>query len=277
MMTTVVPAQQQTINSTAVFFLRLVMLMVFTTILLRISCVQEVRATTVLYNAKIYTVSSNAEPWAEAIAFDENDNGRILAVGTTAEVLTAFPADDDDASNTTTTDLAGKFVMPGFIDAHLHAVEAGVYESTCEIPPLTSVAKIPSLLRECEDGGLFGSQGWIVGAGIDIGSLEEQLFADSWMSYPIDTLDKAYPDTPVLILDSLGHGALANTAALQAVGYLDMADDNPPGGILRRDEDTGDLIGIVLENAQQRLRDAAFPPTNQDNQDTAPTMVYSRH
>ena len=82
-------------------------------------------------------------------------------------------------------------------------------------------------------------------------------------------MDKAYPDTPVLILDSLGHGALANTAALQAVGYLDLADDNPPGGILRRDEDTGDLIGIVLENAQQRLRDAAFPPTNQDNQDTA--------
>lgn len=88
------------------------------------------------------------------------------------------------------------------------------------------------------------------------------------MPYPIDVLDKAYPDTPVLILDSLGHGALTNTVALREVGYTGI-DDNPPGGILRRDSETGDLIGIVLENGQQRLRDAAFPPNNQDNQDTA--------
>jgi predicted amidohydrolase YtcJ len=233
--------------------------MLFT--ILHVSFIQHVRATTVLYNAKIYTVSA-AKPWAEAIAFDENENGRILAVGTTAEVQAAFP----DAA--TMTDLAGKFVMPGFIDAHLHAVEAGIYELTCEIPPLTSVAKIPLLLKDCEDQGMFGSEGWIVGAGIDIGSLEEQLFDSTKMEYPIDILDKSYPDTPVLILDSLGHGALANTAALQAVGYLDITDD-PPGGILRRDFDTGELIGIVLENGQQRLRDAAFPPDNQDNQDTA--------
>lgn len=139
--------------------------MIFT--ILHLSFMQ-VKATTVLYNAKIYTVSPG-NIWAEAIAFDEN----ILAVGTTAAVTSAFP----DA--TTMTDLGGKFVMPGFIDPHLHAVEAGIYELTCNTPPLTPVANIPLLLDDCDDQGRFGSQGWIVAAGIDIGSLEEELLFKS--------------------------------------------------------------------------------------------------
>ena len=92
-------------------------------------------------------------------------------------------------------------------------------------------------------------------------SLLEQYSATGWL--PIDFLDEAVPDRPVLIIDDLGHGAWVNTLALEAVGY-DLLEENPPGGILHRDPETGRLTGIVFENAQQALRDAAWAPTERN-------------
>ena len=88
---------------------------------------------------------------------------------------------------------------------------------------------------------------------------------DLWQGdeLPITTLDRAIPDRPAFILDNLGHGGWANTRALRAVGYQENSPD-PPGGMLDRDPDTGQLTGIVFENAQQKLRDAATPPTREN-------------
>jgi predicted amidohydrolase YtcJ len=84
---------------------------------------------------------------------------------------------------------------------------------------------------------------------------------------PIDVLDEAVPDRPVIILDDLGHGGWANTLAMEAVGY-DKVDAHPPGGILDREAATGRLSGVVLENAQQPLRTASFEP-NAENLELA--------
>jgi predicted amidohydrolase YtcJ len=76
---------------------------------------------------------------------------------------------------------------------------------------------------------------------------------------PLNIIDQAVPDRPVIVLDDLGHGAWLNSSAMEAVGY-DTLQGDPPGGILVRDPDTGDLTGVVLENAQQAVRTAAIPP-----------------
>lgn len=98
----------------------------------------------------------------------------------------------------------------------------------------------------------------MLAAGVNMANLFEQNNPTDLL--PIDFLDEAVPDRPVLVIDDLGHGAWANTLAMEAVGY-DTFDGNPPGGILDRDPETGRLTGVVFENAQHALRDAAWAPT----------------
>mmetsp|Transcript_18887 Transcript_18887/g.45616 ORF Transcript_18887/g.45616 Transcript_18887/m.45616 type:complete len:518 (-) Transcript_18887:228-1781(-) len=122
----------------------------------------------------------------------------------------------------------------------------------------------------CENGGRFGDQGWIVGNGIDLALLSENRVnrrraLQDGTEYPIDILDAEHPNTPVLILDSLDHGAVVNSEAMRRVGYDQLIGD-PPGGKIDRDPTTGRPTGIVRENAQQVFRNAAFPPTEANQQ-----------
>jgi predicted amidohydrolase YtcJ len=80
-------------------------------------------------------------------------------------------------------------------------------------------------------------------------------------------LDDAYPNTPVLILDHLGHGAIINSKAMELVGFSQLAGD-PPGGKIDRNSDTSKPTGILCENSQRPFCNVAFPPT-QANKDVA--------
>ncbi|MEM6328203.1 MAG: amidohydrolase, partial [Bacteroidota bacterium] len=203
----------------------------------------------VLINAAIYTVNPE-QPWAEAIAFED---GIILAVGDEREVLEAAGPD------AFVVDLEGRMAMPGVQDPHLHVLEAGINDDLCLLPSLASLSRYERLIQQCAEQQ--PGDGWVRAAGVATYALLEQ------RERPLDVLDRAVPDRPVLILDDLGHGAWANSRAFEAVGYTEASED-PPGGILHLDAATGRLSGIVLENAQQALRTASLPPTP-DNLDAA--------
>ena len=226
---------------------------------LSFSVVTNVAAVTIIANATIYTVNPDRS-WAEAIAID--DNGVILAVGNTEDIVQKY-----NESSPTIISMKQRLVLPGFQDAHLHAVEAGINDEICYVEE-TPLSDIHNWFTEpdCNNGGRFGDQGWIVGAGVDIFNILI-LLEDLDPDYLITILDNAYPNDPVLILDNLGHGAIANTKAMQMVDYNQLTQD-PPGGKLLRHPVTRALTGVVLENAQQKLRDAAFPPTD-TNKETA--------
>lgn len=226
--------------------------------------------TSVYTNGRIYT-GDMSNSWAEAIAVDEN--GVLVAVGTTAEVK-ALSASSSSASSSSALvrqqqlhDLEGRLVVPGFHDVHLHAVEAGINAQLCYVPEETRSTDLAERLGECEDSGKFGGEGWILAAGVDIGLLLEIIYTNVVKPLPIDVLDRAFPDTPVCILDNIGHGAVVNSEALRRVGLLDESKVTPGGQVLR-DED-GYPFGIVMENAQQVFRDAAFPANSTANQQIA--------
>ena len=73
---------------------------------------------------------------------------------------------------------------------------------------------------------------------------------------PIDVLDRAIPDRPALILDDLGHAIWTNSLGLEAAG-IGPEDPDPQGGVLHRDPTSGRLTGLLLEDAQQLVRNAA--------------------
>lgn len=178
---------------------------------------------------------------AEALAFDEA--GKIIAVGSLASVQAAA----GEAAET--IDLKGAQVLPGFQDVHLHAVEAGINENRCILTEFGTVTQYQSEIMECAVDQ--AESPWFIGAGVSMPDLL------ALTQRPIDLLDELIPDKPALILDNLGHGAWANTLAMESVGY-DQLEQDPPGGLIDVDS-MDELSGVVYENAQQALRDAALP------------------
>ncbi len=112
---------------------------------------EEVKPELILHNANIVTVSSR-EPRAQAVAISR---GRILAVGSDADVLHLGAADCRKI------DLAGKTVLPGFIDAHSHPAMAGVMHLRMVDCDLRSISAIQAALRERASKTPAGE--WVLG------------------------------------------------------------------------------------------------------------------
>ncbi|WP_065373127.1 amidohydrolase [Ensifer adhaerens] len=206
------------------------------------SATTAIAETLVITDAKVRTMNP-AAPLEEAVAI--NEDGVIVAVGDEASVL------EKAGKDAHVVKLGGRMVLPGFQDAHVHLVEAGINASLCEFEPFASLEETEDTVRDCVKQS---QQEWVVGSGVSMTNLLDET------DDPVGVLDKISSDRPILILDDIGHGAWANSVALEAAGY-DKIEGNPPGGIILRDEKTGAPNGIVLENAQQKLRNLAFPDT----------------
>ena len=196
-------------------------------------------AVTVVLNADVYTLDAQ-RPWAEAFAFDAS--GVIVAVGTESQVL------EQAGEAPAVLDLGGAMVLPGFQDPHVHVPEAGINLDVCFLPARRSLAVYERLAADCA-AEHAGSE-WARAAGPSLFELRET------NELPIDVLDRAIPNRPALILDDLGHAAWTNTLGLEAAD-IGLGDPDPQGGILHRDPVSGRLTGLLLEDAQQLVRNAA--------------------
>jgi len=83
---------------------------------------QKMAADLLVYNAHIYTVD-NQFSVKEAMAVKD---GKIIATGTTAQVKKEFPSKKE-------LDAQGKFIYPGFIDAHAHFLGYGLSLQTVDL------------------------------------------------------------------------------------------------------------------------------------------------
>ena len=92
----------------------------------------------ILHNGKVVTVDA-AFRVVEAIAVK---SGRITATGTSADILKG-----ERSPRTKVVDLGGKTVLPGLIDAHVHALEAGLSEYRAPLPALDSITAIQDYIR----------------------------------------------------------------------------------------------------------------------------------
>ena len=177
---------------------------------------------------------------AEAVA--EKD-GRILGVGSEEEVMKLRGPD------TQLIDLAGRTMLPGFVDAHGHMVMGGLQALSANMlpppdGPNSDIATIQQTLREWADENrdIVKSINLIIGFGYDNAQLKEQRHPKR------DDLDAVSMDVPVLIIHQSGHLAALNSKALEIAGY-DASTDNPEGGVIRRQESGRDPNGVLEESA----------------------------
>jgi len=201
-----------------------------------------VKADTIYRGGTIVTmVDDRREAQALAVA-----GGRILAVGTEQDVLTTQGPDTD------VVDLAGRTLLPSFIDSHGHFISAAqvlMWANVQGVPagPITKMADIVPVLQKHvatlapKTGGLKPGD-WIVGYGYDRSNLAEQ------RELTVDDLDPAFPDNPVMLIHSSMHGAVLNSAALARIGY-DADTPTPAGGLIVRKPGTTVPAGLIMETA----------------------------
>ena len=200
----------------------------------------------VLTNAAVYTVDG-ARRWAEAIAIA---NGRIRYVGPAAGAL-ALAGDA-----TRVVDLAGRMVLPGFQDAHVHPVDAGVAEAQCPLFDLDSIEAVVDKVASCarSDPGT----GWIIGSGWTVDLFVPSGIPDKRL------LDAVAKDRPVSLVSTDGHTLWVNSRALALAGVTAQTPDPPRGRIDRYpggSEPTGGLQEEAMELVAKHhppLTDAAL-------------------
>ena len=191
------------------------------------SCRGRQPADLIVFHAKIYTVDS-AFSTSQAMAVKD---GRIMATGSDEDILGRYTAP-------VMTDEGGKYVYPGFIDAHSHFVGYGGSLFMADLFGSTSTAEMVQRVREFADKhpGLV----CIRGRGWDQNKFPGKTFPDNTL------LNQLFPTTPVVLTRVDGHALLANARALELAGV--HPGQKIRGGII--ETMNGRLTGIMVDNAE---------------------------
>lgn len=180
---------------------------------------------------------------AEAVAIRGN---RILAVGTDGEVRAVA------GEAAVIVDLAGKTVLPGFIDAHSHVIAGSVVDAIMEYVGMARFTTSDEVLDHIRARVAETPAGeWLVFRNFDPAvqdGLDELTFAD---------LDPISTEHPIFLLNASGHLAYANSKAFEAAGVSPDVE-NPPGAEFVRDGD-GNLTGVMKNNVSFLQVLGAYP------------------
>jgi len=168
-------------------------------------------------------------PLATAVAVR---GGRIVAVGTDDKIR------DLAGGRAETVDLAGRPLLPGFQDAHVHPAFAGITMLRCDLDGARDLAGALDRIRAYASA--TPGREWIDGSGwrmewFDGGTPSREL------------LDSVVPDRPAYLTNRDGHGAWVNSRALERAG-LTAATPDPADGRIERHPD-GAPQGTLHEGA----------------------------
>lgn len=180
----------------------------------------------VFHNGRVYTVTESA-PWAEAVVVTGNS---ITFVGDNAAARALAGPD------TELIDLAGKLLMPGFVEGHIHPF-LGAFLSTgvdLQVPTRQDALNaIAAYATDNPDGPVRGF-GWRV-----------DMFGPQG---PTRTeLDSVLPDRPGFFFAIDGHSMWANSKALEMAGISRDSEDPIPGFSYYVRDENGEPTGYVLE------------------------------
>ena len=201
-----------------------------------------------LYGGRILTLSLT-RPTVEAIAIAD---GKILAVGKERDlrVLTS--------PRTQKISCAGRTVIPGFIDPHLHLFSWASRLCGVDVSTARSFGEIQTLLTHHLSSLASGT--WLRGYGYDEFFLYEKRHPTR---FDLDTVSITHP---IILRHRTGHAAILNSMALQQAG-IDRSFTPPAGGIVEHDPATREPTGVVYE-LEKFLR-TVIPPLADDEFMTA--------
>jgi len=176
--------------------------------------------------------------------------GRVLAVGSDRDIERLAGA------GTMLIDLAGRRVVPGFLDAHTHFIAGGEELAGVALRDAATPSEFAGRI------GRFAAEHvgeWVLG-----GTWDHELWGGELPRR--DWIDSLTPETPVFVTRLDGHMSLANSKALELAGVTAGTLD-PAGGAIVRYRD-GRPTGI-LKDAAQSLVARVIPEPSEAELDRA--------
>jgi predicted amidohydrolase YtcJ len=211
-----------------------------------ISCSSSNEVDMILFNGKVYTVDS-AFTVAEAVAVKD---GKIIATGTNDAIQKEYRAKEK-------MDLQGKYLYPGFIDAHAHFYRYGLGLRECDLVGTTSWSEI--LQRLDAYAKTIPAGEWIIGRGWDQNDWDAEGLPGDRQEFPVnDSLNSRFPNNPVILTRVDGHAAIVNNVALQKaritastklIGGDVILNNGKPTGVLI--DNAIDLVSAIIPNANK--------------------------
>ena len=183
-------------------------------------------------------------------------HSRATAVAVTGERIVAVGHDEVAelvGPGTDVVDLAGRLLIPGFQDAHVHPVGGGLELGACDLTGVVSLedyrARISAYAATHPDAT------WITGGGWSMESFPGGI-PDRRL------LDELVPDRPAFLPNRDHHGAWVNSRALEIAG-IDADTPDPADGRIERDPD-GTPTGTLQEGAMQLVAKHVPAATEED-------------
>jgi predicted amidohydrolase YtcJ len=222
-----------------------------------------------IYSGGDIVTMNERQPSAEAMAVKA---GKIVAVGTRADVEKAHMGD-----STRSVDLAGKTLLPGFLDAHSHYISSLKVANQVNVyaPPAgpgKDPASIVAELVKHRDTKKIPKGAVIQAYGYDDTVMPKGQLLNR------DHLDKAFPDNPVLVGHVSMHGAVLNSAAMKKWN-ISARTRTPKGGVIVRKPGTQQPWGLIMETAYLPIFASLPQPTRAQEVEwsRAGQMLYAQH
>ena len=205
------------------------MLAVILLSLAQFSFSQQEKVDAIYYNAKFYTVDAEFSI-VEAMAIKD---GKIIGTGSAKELFAKYNSNNK-------INLNGKFVYPGFIDAHAHFYG---YSNELQQVNLYGTKSWEEIISKLKAFAASHPNGWLIGNGWDQNDWKEKKFPNN------SILNTLFPNRPVFLGRVDGHAAIANEKALSIAGI------NPGDKLIGGEVETsnGKLTGILIDNAMNAV------------------------
>jgi predicted amidohydrolase YtcJ len=183
-----------------------------------------------LVDGEVHTLTE-PDRTASAVAIR---NGRVVRVGNDYDLRFLSGVE------TREIELAGRVLLPGFVDAHTHLAMVGRYEVHADLRGAGSLEGCLDALRDADDG-----EEWVLGFGFEESGWPED--------HPPtrEDLDRVAADRPVAAFREDMHTAVVNSAALEALGVA--------AGEAGVTSANGEPTGVLREAAAERAFRAIEP------------------
>lgn len=198
----------------------------------------------VLTNACVYTVDKE-NTLAQAVAIS---NGRIVFVGSQENAKSHIKPE------TEVIDLAGKMVLPAFVDSHMHpALGAHLYQYQLNLFKKTDKNKAEAYLKSIREFvNTHPEAAWIIGGGFSRSAFDGIGPRKEW-------LDEIEAERPIAITSKDGHSMWVNSKTLEIAG-ITRDTPQPDEGVIKHDPLSGEPSGLLQEPGAMNLVSRLMPP-----------------
>ena len=215
----------------------------FISLLFMNSCKQKEKVDLIVTNGKVYTINEQFS-LAESFAVSK---GKIVAIGQSKDIIEKYSSEN-------ILNAEGKYVYPGFNDAHCHFCGYGMnLLKFADLRGSNGPEEIYQILVNHHQK--YGGE-WILGRSWDQNDWEHKEFPDK------SKLDELFPDNTVFLVRVDGHAAWCNSKAMEIAG-INAGTKISGGEVLLKN---GEPTGILIDNAEGLVSKHIPDPTKTQQQ-----------